>query len=342
MQGYFRTQSWLYTRSLTGFFICVLFFATSGCGRPTFSKERLAESLVELCERDYGLKGVKAKLHGNVLGAYYSADRLLNDNFWLSEESSEKSFRLITAISRVSVSTDAEVDFYCVVYQDTRFPEVELVLLGEVDDVKRADMWALSPDELNARRLVDLKASPEIKRGEMLKALFTKMGLETTLADQFMGGYLSGGIAESIDDIGYWNGRFFLKEIEFEEFLASQVANRLRLMISQDTRFVELATVQVDGEFDPNPPNSGFTLDVNLFTGDAEVIDASISEEKLRELFESSFILIADILDGYHFWDFDRARIYVKNTGTERSADSAGLKELYEKKREASDIIRGK
>lgn len=131
----------------------------SGCDKPSFPKERLLESIKEMCHEEYHLD-VKAKVSDNVLGTYVVLENIFDREQGLSKEASEKIADLLLAVTRISLSTDAPIQFYTVVASDKTIPGVEAVFVRYVDDVKRYLLGSISRDDFFHRLMIDVRFNP--------------------------------------------------------------------------------------------------------------------------------------------------------------------------------------
>ena len=107
----------------------------SGCG-PTYPKEKTKESIIRLCKKEYKLD-VKVEIAGKTVAIYLPLTNLLDFTFALTPDASEKINQVILSVTRVVLSTDAKYGFYCVMAHDVRIPEIQIVIIKSVEDVRR-------------------------------------------------------------------------------------------------------------------------------------------------------------------------------------------------------------
>lgn len=131
----------------------------SGCDKPSFPKDRLLEDIKVMCQNEYHLD-VKAKVSENVLGTYVVLENIFDREQGLSKEASEKIADLLLAVTRISLSTDAPIQFYTVVASDKTIPGVEAVFVRYVDDVKRYLLGGISRDDFFHRLMIDVRFNP--------------------------------------------------------------------------------------------------------------------------------------------------------------------------------------
>lgn len=290
------------------FIICVLALgALTGCS-PTFPKEKIQDSVIDLCKREYDVS-VSAKLAGNTVAVYLPVENLFDAVLNIDTKASKKINDVILGVSRIALSTDAKIDFYVVIAQDPRMPEVEIVYIRYVDDVKRFFLSDISRDEYAKRAVIMLKTPPQAEREKVLKDLFAKLNIEGS--DEMIKEYFaSQENVAGIGEISYWNGRFFIKEIDLSEFLASQIDERLKMDFKQDkdlNKWYELKAG--DGKFVREPRNASFIFTVNISNRVAPLyLDSGLELDAQRKkvlVFKKLFEIVGDVLWSYKFKDFD-------------------------------------
>ncbi|MCK4463952.1 MAG: hypothetical protein KAU58_06540, partial [Candidatus Omnitrophica bacterium] len=198
----------------------------SGCG-PTYPKEKLTGSIVELCEKEYNVE-VKARIVGKTLAIFIPLPSLFDITLRINKEASDMIQDVILSTSRVVLSTDAEIEFYCVIAQDIRLPEIQIIVIKYVDDVKRAFFSDISRGEYFKRTLFDISLNPQSKKEKSLKDIFKKYNLDPELEEEVLDEFFrSQPIA--LKDFGYWQNRFYIKSVTLPEFLAEQLSYRIRM-----------------------------------------------------------------------------------------------------------------
>ncbi|MDP3804078.1 MAG: hypothetical protein Q8Q87_00840, partial [Candidatus Omnitrophota bacterium] len=202
-----------------------------GCA-PSYPKERLKESILKVCKNEYKLD-VKAETIGKTMAIYVPLQDLLDFNFSITKKASEQINDVILSVSRVALSTDAEFDFYCIIAHDVKIPEIQIVIIKSVDDVKRFMLNDISRGEYSKRMLVDIRLNPQAQKEKAIKEVFQKMSLERKAQDGVMDDFFRSE-PTVLGDIGYWNERFYIKDVGLPEFLAEQTANRVRMGFRED------------------------------------------------------------------------------------------------------------
>lgn len=190
------------------------------CGRTSYPKERLAESLEELCRREYQLE-VRAQLAGTTLGCmamipglieelrksagenplqlpplliegrYESASfdfRMLKRTDFVRVDPRERARReersprepskpikqlqqVSTAMHRVSLSTDAPLEFYRLIARDP-VDHLDVIFSGHILDSKRVQFYAISMGELQERSEFAVRYQPELVAQETVAGFF--------------------------------------------------------------------------------------------------------------------------------------------------------------------------
>ena len=127
-----RHRGW-FSGEVTRFILCLLLI--SGCG-PTYPKGKINGVIADLCRKEYKLD-VQTKVMGSTAVVYLPAENLFDAVFNIDKAASKKINDVILGMSRVTLSTDAKFDFFVVIAQDPKVPEVEIVYIRYVPDFKR-------------------------------------------------------------------------------------------------------------------------------------------------------------------------------------------------------------
>jgi len=288
-------------------FLTLLFSA--GCG-PTYPKERLAASIIELCRKEYGIK-VESKVIGKTLAIYIPLPKLLDITMTVSMEAQDMIQNVILSTSRVALSTDAKIEFYCVIAQDMRMPEVQIVLIKYIDDVKRAYFSDISRDEYFKRTLFDININPQSKKEKDLKNIFEKYDMDPELKEKVLDEFFR-STPLHLEDFGYWQGRFYVKDITLPEFLAEQMAYRVKMRFRENEKLSKKFLVKdIDGYYKDISGKFFFYIyfDIKL----NEILKVMGETYDKRDLFMNIFEEVSDCLYGYKFDNFSVVRITDKN-----------------------------
>ncbi|MGB2705749.1 MAG: hypothetical protein WBC74_02700 [Candidatus Omnitrophota bacterium] len=281
--------------------VSILFFS-SGCGEVTYPKEKLAESVAKLCKKEYGID-TDVSLAGETLVIYLPLTNLFNLTLNLSENAQDKIQDVLLSASRVVLSTDADIKFYCIIAQDVRLPEIQLVIIKYTDDVKRAFFRDISRGEYFKRSLIDINENPQAKKEKAITDVFAKMKLDKEWQEKVLDDFFRSP-PSSLEGIGYWNGKFYIKDIAFPEFLAEQMASRIRLRFREKENLTKYGLRSVTGKFAEKK-----SLGLFLVSFNAEVLlfIANPEEKKAmeEEIFANVFEEISNVIYGYKFKSFN-------------------------------------
>jgi len=107
----------------------------SGCGQ-TYPKAKIPEAIVGLCKKEYNAN-VDVKTTGTTVAVYIPVENLFGGELNLDSAASKKIGDVIMGVSRITLSTDAKFNFYIIIAQDPKMPEIEVVYVRYVDDLKR-------------------------------------------------------------------------------------------------------------------------------------------------------------------------------------------------------------
>ncbi len=291
--------------------ICyILCAALTGC-TATYPKEKVGESVIRICKQEYGVD-VKAQIEGKTMAIYLPLTDLMDYSFSLSKPASDKINDVIFSAARVALSTDAKIDFYCVIAHDVKMPELQVIIIKDVDDIKRLFANDISRGEYMKRMLIDLRWSPQAKKEQVIKEIFTKMNLEPKWQDQVMSDFFTSQ-PSGIGDIGYWGGRFYIKDITLAEFLAEQIANRIRIEFREDKDLKENFLLKsVKGAYAAKRDNRIFTFEV---LADRTTIGTGSTIEDSDKIFETVLSVAGQVIHGYYFNDYDDIEILDQRAG---------------------------
>ena len=289
--------------------------AVSGCG-PTYPKSRFKESIVDICKREYHID-VKADVSGKTIAIYLPLPNLIDFTFSITKEAGDKINDVILSVSRVALSSDAEFDFYCVIAHDIRIPEIQIIIIKSVDDVKRFLLNDISRGEYSKRMLIDMRFSPQAQKERAIKDVFDKMSLDPKWQEQVMNDFFRSEPA-GLGDIGYWNDRFYIKDIALPEFLAEQIASRIKFEFRDDKRLAELFLVKsTKGSFISRVAERTFKIEIYVDNkvvisyGSKSTVEAGGLQTMVGsdEVFKAALKVANDVIHGYRFNDFDHVEI---------------------------------
>ncbi|MDD5428413.1 MAG: hypothetical protein PHI58_04145 [Candidatus Omnitrophica bacterium] len=300
----------------------------TGCG-PTYPKEKFADSIVRVCKREYKLD-VKVATMGKTVAIYVPLQELWDMTFALTKRAGEEINDVILTVSRVSLSTDADYNFYVVIAYDVRIPEIQIIIIKSVEDVKRFMLNDISRGEFAKRMLIDKRINPQAKKEHAVKEVFEKMGLDKKWQDSVMNDFFRAQPA-ALGDIGYWNDRFYIKDISKPEFLAEQIATRVRMDFFEDKVLSETIVIKASkGSYLSEGNKRYFRIEV---LPEPKSFSQLGTVEMVNSVFKKSLEVAAHVLHGYQFKDYDYIEIADETSGrsfkaTKDQAEKFRLKKL--------------
>ena len=162
--------------------ISLLIFNTSGCA-PTYPKEKLEGSLIDLCKKTYDID-VQVKLIGRNIVVFIPLNELFNSNMDILPEAVSKIENVILSTSRLLFSTDAEVDFYTIIAADVKVTAAEVILVRYMDDVYKFMNGWIGREEYRKRILWQVNFNPELIKEAFFNFNIEEMTLPKFLAEQ--------------------------------------------------------------------------------------------------------------------------------------------------------------
>jgi hypothetical protein len=217
----------------------VLLCAISGCDGPTYPKATVASSLEQIMRED-GLD-TSVRFLDHTLGVQLSYPGSISQTdaqITLGPEFQEAARKVLTAIHRVALSTDADIRFYVLLLSDPASPGAYLTMVRYLDDIKRANANMIDSPEMFARTIFELSYTG---------------GTPVTIA------------------------QYVPRDIELEDFLSWQLARRIQYALTDEVQPTGTVNVGrcggrfQDGEF-------AFTLDVAPLVPGAALDDATMEK----------------------------------------------------------------
>lgn len=281
----------------------LLFFFVTGCG-PTFPKEKFKESIIDLCKREYKLD-VKVETIGKTIAIYLPLSDLIDFNFSVTKSAGEKINDVILSVSRVALSSNAEYDFYCIIAHDVRMPEIQIIIIKSVDDVKRFLLNDISRSDYSKRMLIDIRMSPQAQKERSVKEIFEKIAVDKKTQEQVMSDFFRSE-PTALADIGYWNNRFYIKDVTLSEFLAEQMANRVRIEFREDKDLIDNFLLRVVKGAYVSGNKKYFKIEI---LADPKTSEWPVMDASSEKLFASAVKVAAKVIRSYRFDDFDHIEI---------------------------------
>lgn len=306
----------------------------AGCA-PTYPKERLKESIIRLCKNEYKVD-VKVRTIGKTVAIYMPLENLVDFTFALTPEATDKLNDVIMSATRVVLSTDAQYDFYCIIAHDVRIPEIQVIIIKSVEDVKRVFLGDISRGEFGKRMIVDMRLNPQSQKERSVREVFQKMGLDPKWQDQVMNDFFRSE-PTGLGDIGYWNGRFYIKDITLPEFLAEQIASRIKLEFREDKKlFDTLLLKSVKGTYYPKAEKPYFRVE---FLVEPKLINEPQTDELLDSAFKSVVKVAAEVMHGYDFNGFDYIEVASQNNAKTVKISKDALEKFRTKKITLEEMV---
>lgn len=151
-----------------------LLLASAGCSvAPTYHKERLVESLTELLARDHLSATVRLIDRTLAIQCEYPhalAKAADGAQLGLGPGFEEGARIVLTAVHRVVLSSDADVQFYLLLISDPELPGAYLTMVRYLEDIRKANVSIIGVSEMMARTVFELNLveSPPITLGQYL------------------------------------------------------------------------------------------------------------------------------------------------------------------------------
>ena len=310
----------------------------AGCG-PTYPKGELKESIIRLCKKEYKID-VKVRTVGKTVAIYLPLTNLLDFTFALTPDAGEKINQVILNVTRVLLSTDAEYDFYCVMAHDVKIPEIQIVIIKSVEDVRRFLLGDISRGEYGKRMLIDMRIAPQAQKERAIKDVFDRMNIDKKWQEGVMQDFFMSDPA-TLGDIGYWDGKFYIKDIKLTEFLAEEIASRIRLSFRDDKALnSSLAIKSAKGVYiASDPANAGSSYFKIEISAEPRTVEAITSKGISDELFAYALKVSYDVIHGYHFEDFDYVEIKSLVDGRSSKVLKSDLDNYKPKKTKIEDVM---
>lgn len=316
---------------------CLLNVLLSGCS-PTYPKGKTEESIVKLCKHEYNLD-VKVEIIGKTIAIYLPLPDLLDQTFNMTKSAGEKINDVMLCASRVTLSTDEKFNFYCVIIHDIRIPEIQMIAIRYVNDIKRGFLGDISRDESFRRMVIDFRLSPQSQKERAIKEVFEKMSLDKKWREEVMNDFFRSG-PSVLGEIGYWNDRFYIKDITMEEFLADQVANRIKIEFREDKPAADEYSVKsARGFYNDKLARRYFKFEVLAEAKWFKDIDDGRLADRV---FQKGLETAAHVMHAYNFDKFEYIEIINQSDGKTLRVSKDLLENFRKKKATFKEIVAGK
>ena len=278
---------------------------------------------------------VKVETAGKSMFIYLPLVNLMDFSFNLTKEASDKINDVIFSAARVALSTDAKFDFYCVIAHDVKMPELQIVIIKNVEDIKRLFASDISRGEYMKRMLIDLRWSPQAKKEQVVKEVFSKMNLDPKWQDQVMSDFFRSE-PTALSDIGYWDNRFFIKDITLGEFLAEQIANRIKMEFRESKDLKDNFILKsAKGTYSTVKGKRLFRFEA---LADRSAAGAGATIEDSNKILGLALSIAGHVFHGYHFNDYDAVEVFDQREGRSIEVTPQELEAYREKKLKLDEI----
>ncbi len=169
------------TSLLKSLLAVALLIPLSSCTPATYSKEKIEESIKDLCKKEYDLN-ITTRITGSTLGVFIPVEGLIDKDLKLDPDAGEKIEDVALSIHRVSMSTDRPLKFYTLSARDIDMPGAEFVLTGYTYDVVRVRLLDISRGEYHKRILRDFRFNPVTAGKAKIEELFQALNENSPLA----------------------------------------------------------------------------------------------------------------------------------------------------------------
>ncbi len=325
-----------FTRKAAVAVLTLALFSASGCDKPTYPKEKFKESIIRLCKSEYKLD-VKVATKGKTVVIYLPLPNLIDFTFAITKSASEKINNVILSVTRVAISTDADYDFYAIIAHDVRIPEIQIIIIKSVEDVRRFLLGNISRDDYSKRMIIDMRLNPQAQKERSVREVFEKMGLDTKWQDQVMNDFFRSE-PTALSDIGYWNSRFYIKDITVGEFLAEQIAGRIRIFFREDAKTAErMALKAAKGVYVVRGDKKYFKIEA---LAQPKLLPDRASPELAEETLKILLKISSGVVWGYKFDDFDYLELMDQATSRTVKVTKDDLEAMKKKQKKPEDIIK--
>lgn len=284
---------------IIGLCLSGMFLSIPAC-MPTYPKEQLPEAVKSVCKIEYNMD-VEVTVVGRTMGIYYPMKGLLDVGMGVSKDAWDTISNLLLIASRVVLSTDADIDFYCVITQDARLPELQVVIVKYVDDIKMSLYQNISRDESFKRTLFTINLTPQAEKERTIEQVFNRLDIEENTRQEVLDEFFRSPPTR-LNDIGYWRGIFYLKDVNLNEFLAAQIANRMKMDFRRDRKLLEMFNYKAaETVFASTEEHTkGFYIKFKI----SDQITSETQNPRTKKI-QEIIRIVNEVVCGYKFKDFD-------------------------------------
>ncbi|MFH1846640.1 MAG: hypothetical protein ABH869_03695 [Candidatus Omnitrophota bacterium] len=301
---------------------------------PSYPKEKLPEAVTAICKAEYDMD-VDVTVTGRTMGLYYPIAGLLDTSMRISKDAWDTISNLLLIASRVVLSTDADIDFYCVITQDARVPEIQVVIIKYVDDIKQSMYQNISRNETFKRTLFSLNLTPQARKERSIEQIFDKMKVPAVTRQSVLDDFFRSPPTK-LSDIGYWRKRFYLKDICMEEFIPAQIANRLRLDFKGEGELSKMFDYETsEGIFVEDEGIRNLWIKFKIADQIASQGEAVLKEKKIEEVLK----IANEVVSGYKYKKFDYLILEDQLENVQLKIQGCDVYDFVKEKMEVKSIV---
>jgi len=235
--------------------------------RASYPTGSVEETIRKLCEKEYGV-AVQVKAVGKTIGALIVMEDILLSDLTFSDQALNKIENVMLTTSRVTLSSEFTYDFFIVTIMDAK-TGVQVSFVRYIKDIRRLIMDDISRSDYFQRLLIEVNIT------------------QPSLAHQLV--------------------TYKLKEYQLSEFLARQIAERLRTQLQMNLVIERLFHISgIQGDFLPGPrrPADG-CFQLTLYFYPSAPPFTTIGTPELREDFMKLLFTTAQkVIRRYEFTNF--------------------------------------
>ncbi len=188
--------------------LLIFTFLLSGCLsiKPTYTKEKIVESITILCKQEYNIEP-RVWLLGETVWIYIPLPRLITQDAQWDKEVLEKINKVMLGTCRVLLSMKPRPQFLAIVASDTQEHGLDYTIITWIPDIVKFQLQFISRDEFTRRAIIKIERN--------ILALSDSEG-----------------------------SHIRKNEIRLEDFLAEQIAQRAHLKFALEPKFKDYFKVE--------------------------------------------------------------------------------------------------
>lgn len=163
-------------------------FILSSCTSASYPEARAKEALQEILSKEYNVYNAEIEFSGRTLGVFLPLEELfatdfkeaimsgkvtnMENLFQPTEKAIDRVEDVLFSISRVMLSTDKKIDFYYLQATDVEKTGMELVFIGQIDDIKRVRFWDIPRSEYRKRIIHEIQLNRAVFSHKPVRQFF--------------------------------------------------------------------------------------------------------------------------------------------------------------------------